>query len=290
MSDLSNQAGLGLRIPHLDQVLAQGPSVAWFEVHICNFLTAPLNKALLAKIAQDYPLSFHGVSLNLGGTDPLNIEYLNLLKQSIDTFQPKLISEHACFTGHQGESFHDLLPVPYTESSLKHFANRVDAVQSILGRQILIENVSRYLNYEQSTMSEAEFLAQLCKQTGCKLILDINNIYVNQTNHQQDSGQSLAHFLQTLAFETIGEIHLAGHAERDGQLIDTHGTDVCEAVWSLFKGFLTHCAALGKPCPPCLIERDNNLPKFDELQEECIQAQLLIDKQLGQPKRLEEAV
>jgi len=287
-------AGLGLRAPHLSYVLAEQPHVDWFEVHICNFLTSPLNRQLLRQVAQQYALSFHGVSLNLGGTDPLNDEYLRLLADAVTEFQPALVSEHACFTAHQGEHFHDLLPVPYTAAAVEHFVDRIDQVQTALKRSILIENISAYHVYPESQYSEAEFLAEVSRKSGCGILLDINNIYLNQCNFSQRNlnernlEQSasaakfdLSHYLQQLDFTRIGEVHLAGHSQNDGVLVDTHAAPVCEEVWQLFQAFLGFAEQqfIEKQCkdqpvgsaftstylPPCLIEWDNDLPSFDTL-------------------------
>lgn len=268
-------AGIGLRIPHIQHVLQEKPKVPWFEVHTCNFLSAPLNQQLLHQVRKDYPLSFHGVSLNLGGTDPLNHAYLQKLKNAIEQFEPRLVSEHACFTTHNGQHFHDLLPVPYTPAAIDHFANRIEQVQEYLGREILIENISKYYHYPESSLSEAEFLAALCQRTGCRIILDINNIYVNQTNFVDDASLQLPHYLATIPAEFIGEVHLAGHSESSGQLIDTHSCEVSNAVWNLFETFLHHWQLTtqenqkkNSSYPPCLIEWDTQLPEFTTLEKQ----------------------
>lgn len=277
-------AGLGLRAPHLSYVLAEQPRVDWFEVHICNFLTSPLNRQLLRQVAQEYALSFHGVSLNLGGTSPLNDEYLRLLADAVTEFQPALVSEHACFTAHQGEHFHDLLPVPYTTAAVDHFVDRIVQVQTALKRPILIENISAYHVYPESQYSEAEFLAEVSRKSGCGILLDINNIYVNHCNFSQcnlEAKFDLSHYLQQLDFTRIGEVHLAGHSQNDGVLVDTHAAPVCEEVWQLFQAFLSYAelqltdpqckdqsvgsAFTSANLPPCLIEWDNDLPSFDTL-------------------------
>lgn len=264
-------AGLGLRIPHIQHVLKEKPTVPWFEVHICNFLNAPLNRQLLHQVAMDYPLSFHGVNLNLGGIDPLNNDYLVALKKTVDEFQPALVSEHACFTALHDHHFHDLLPIPYTQQAIEHFSDRIEQVQDFLGREILIENISKYFQYPESTLSEAEFLAELCKRTGCKLVLDINNIYVNQINFADNSELQLNHYLNSILYQCIGEIHLAGHSQSNGQLIDTHSCPISEDVWSLYEVFLNHWDTQQDrtiDLPPCLIEWDSQLPDFSILEQE----------------------
>ena len=271
-------AGVGLRIPHIQHVLKNKPRVPWFEVHICNFLSAPLNRQLLLEISKDYPISFHGVSLNLGGTAPLNPVYLSSLKQAVDEFQPALVSEHACFTSLNEQYFHDLLPIPYTSQAVGHFADRIDQVQDTLGRPILIENISKYFEYAESTLTEAEFLAALCSRTGCKLVLDINNIYVNQFNFPENKDLLLEHYLQSIPYQHIGEIHLAGHSQCEGQLIDTHSCPVSDDVWNLFTSFIHQweIKAKDKTPPPCLIEWDSQLPEFSVLEQEQTKAESLM--------------
>ncbi len=261
-------AGLGLRIPHIEYVLKNKPDIPWFEVHICNFLRGGLNQRLLKEVARHYPLSFHGVSLNLGGTDDLDNDYLQRLKIMVDKLNPLLISEHACFTALDGNHLHDLLPVPFTSAAIEHFCNRIDQVQCFLGREISIENVSRYTAFRQSQISEAEFLSEISQTTGCGILLDINNAYVNQHN----LGESLDNFLAALPVNNIAEIHLAGFSQQGIQLIDTHSCAVSEAVWNSYQQF-NSC----HPNIPCLIEWDNKLPDFLTLQQEQIKAQTIID-------------
>lgn len=263
-------AGVGLRSPHLQEIIRDKPVIPWVEVHICNYLGGGLNRMLLHKIRENYPLSFHGVNLNLGGVDPLDQVYLLKLRQAINEFKPALVSEHVCFTSLKGHHFHDLLPIPYTTVALKLMAERIDQVQTLLARPILIENVSRYIHLPESEMSEAEFIAELSEETGCGILLDINNAYVNQKN----LGIDINEFLSCLPMNKVGEIHLAGFSEtEDGWLIDTHGSPINESVWQ-------HYRQLCKDYPdiPCLIERDNNLPSLAELLHEQAQAQYIIDQ------------
>lgn len=252
-------AGIGLRTPHIYTILANRPNVDWFEIHICNYINGGLNQQLLMKIAEQYPLSFHGVSLNLGGTEPLNLPYLTRLKQLVDELNPKLVSEHACFTAHNGEVFHDLLPIPYTEQSIEHFVRRIDQVQEFIGRPILIENLSRYVEFPESELKESEFLSALCKRTGCGLLLDLTNAYVNQKN----LGINLEQFVDELPAEHIHEIHLAGYSQEDDWLVDTHSAPIPNEIWSVFDAFCNRYGARS-----VLIERDNNLPEFSELERE----------------------
>lgn len=260
--------GLGLRSPHLREVLRDAPDVPWFEVHICNYLSGGMSRALLEQIGERYPLSFHGVNLNLAGIDPLDTEYLKRLKVAVDAFNPALVSEHACFNTHQGHFFHDLLPVPFTEEAVFQLSARVTHVQDVLGRTILIENLSRYFTYDQSEMSEGQFMAAVCQEAGCGLLLDLNNAYVNQVN----LGESLDQFIDELPLEKVGEVHLAGFTEQDGMLIDTHGAPVCDEVWKAYTRF---CEL--RPDVPCLIEWDNNLPSLQTLMRQRDIAQAIFD-------------
>lgn len=264
--------GLGLRPAHIQTVLRNKPNVAWFEVHVCNYLGGGMSRALLYQVAEHYPISLHGVSLNLGGVDELDKGYLAALKCVVDDIDPMLVSEHACFTAHQGQHFHDLLPIPFTEDALQHMADRVDQVQNSIGRTLLLENVSRYTSYSASSMSEGEFLARLCQMTGCKLILDLNNAYVNQQNLNEAVGD----FLKALPLANVAEIHLAGHGEYQDQLIDTHAAPVGEAVWQLYRSLLLEQKDMLNV--PCLIEWDNDLPEFSVLQAEAMKATQLRDE------------
>ncbi|MGI1669677.1 MAG: DUF692 domain-containing protein [Neptuniibacter sp.] len=270
-------AGLGLRTPHLREVLRDQPDVPWFEVHICNYLGGGLSKALLEEVNERYPLSFHGVNLNLAGIEPFDRDYLQRLKKSVDYLNPAMVSEHACFTAINGVHFHDLMPVPFTQQAVVHLAGRISIIQDLLGRQIMIENLSRYYRYDESEMSEGEFMAAVCEEADCGLLLDLNNAYVNQRN----LGESLSGFISELPLERIGEIHLAGFTEQDGQLIDTHGSPVCEDVWQAFIDFNQLKSGV-----PTLIEWDNNLPEFSVLMEQRQIAQTILDRNQG----MEEAV
>lgn len=261
-------AGLGLRIPHIPSVLQHRPAIDWFEVHICNFLNGGLNRTLLQEVARDYPLSFHGVSLNLGGCEALDTGYLHALQQAVDEFQPALVSEHACLTAHQGEHFHDLIPVPFNARSARHMAKRIVQVQDALGRRILIENLSRYARYEESSWTEAEFLTEVCELSGCDLLLDLNNAYVNQIN----LGESWQRFVEGLPLERIREVHLAGHSLQGEYLIDTHNRPVCDEVWDAYQAL----APILNGCP-VLIEWDSDLPDFSVLQQHCNKAARIHD-------------
>ncbi|MDC3332678.1 DUF692 domain-containing protein [bacterium] len=266
-------AGLGLRPAHLRDVLAARPAVPWFELHICNFMYGAMNHGLLRELREHYPLSFHGVSLNLGGVSPLDMGYLQQLKVLVDELEPGLVSEHACFTAHDGEFFHDLLPVPFSEASIAHMAERISRVQDVLGRQILIENVSRYYQYDEASagdaqLSEGEFLAAVAERADCLILLDLNNARVNEHNLNESPQQ----LIDSLPPERLGEIHLAGYSERDNIWIDSHSAPVCPELWQLYGDCVERLPEL-----PCLIEWDSELPDFELLMGQREQAQSILD-------------
>lgn len=259
-------AGIGLRIPHIHHVLKHKPNIPWFEVHPCNFLRGGLNRELLYRVAENYPLSFHGVNLNLGGIEAINRDYLSRLNTLVKDLKPSLISDHACFTKLGSQHFHDLLPIPYTAEAVDHFANRINQVQDLFQQSILIENVSRYTEYQESSMNEAAFLTELCKRTGCRILVDLNNAYVNQLN----LGISVDAFLQEIPSNYVKEIHLAGHSTQGDYIVDTHDHKVSEEVWSIYSKYANHY-----PATPCLIEWDSKLPAFNTLEEERITAETI---------------
>jgi len=263
-------AGLGLRPAHLHEVRLDLPDIPWFEVHICNYLGGGMNRTLLREISEHYPLSFHGVNLNLGGVEPLDADYLRRLKAVVNELQPALVSEHVSFGAHSGQYFHDLLPVPYTDEAVHHIASRIRQIQEVLERQVLVENISRYYSYEQSQLSESEFLGALCEEANCGLLLDINNAWVNQCN----LGEDLWNFILGLPLERIGEIHLAGYSVQGGTLIDTHDNEPCEQVWEYFERF---CEL--EPGIPCLIEWDSKLPPLRQLMTLQARAQKIMNRE-----------
>jgi uncharacterized protein (UPF0276 family) len=262
------QAGVGLRAPHLRQVLEQRPTVSWFEVHSENYF-APGGAAMaqLDAIRRDYPLSLHGVGLSLGGSEALDPQHLQHLKTAIARFAPALVSEHLCWTAAGGQHFHDLLPLPYTEEALRHVSARIVEAQERLGRRILIENVSSYLEFQHSTLPEWDFLRETAARSGCGILLDVNNIYVSAMNHGFDARQ----YIDAIPAEAVGEIHLAGHIAKDIEgtalLIDSHSQPVTEAVWELYAYALERIGPR-----PTLIEWDSDLPAFEVLQAEAAKA------------------
>ena len=262
-------AGIGLRAPHLRQVLESRPAVPWFEVHSENyFAPAGAAVAMLDAVRRDYALSLHGVGLSLGGSDPLDPRHLQLLHAAIARYSPGLVSEHLCWTAAGGQHFHDLLPLPYTEEALRHVSSRIIEAQERLGVRLLIENVSSYLEFEHSTIPEWEFLREVAARAGCGILLDVNNIYVSAVNHGFDARR----YIDAIPAEAVGEIHLAGHVRKDIEgielLIDSHSLPVTPAVWELYA------YALERTGPkPTLIEWDSELPAFAVLQAEAARAE-----------------
>lgn len=249
--------GLGLRRQYYETILATRPPVDWFEILTENYLVdggKPLY--FLERIRALYPVVMHGVSLSIGGADPLDMQYLARVKALARSIEPAWISDHLCWTGVDGINLHDLLPLPYTEQALSHVVERILRVQDFLGRRLLLENVSSYLTYVESALTEWEFLAEVAARADCLILLDINNIHVSAFNHGFDPHVYLEH----LPVDRIAQLHLAGHQHRDHCLIDTHDQPVDEAVWRLYAAALRRFGAVST-----LIERDDNMPPFEEL-------------------------
>jgi hypothetical protein len=262
------RAGVGLRAPHLAQFLRERPDVAFLEVHAENYFhDGGAGPASLGRLRETYPLSLHGVGLGLGSADPLEPRHLRRLGVAVRRYEPALVSEHACWGFVDGEHFNDLLPLPYTPEAVGHLARRIRDVQDALGRRILIENVSQYLRFRHSTLTEGEYLAAIAAESGCGLLLDINNLYVNAVNLGADPAATLG----ALDPATVAQYHLAGHTRKviDGHalLIDDHGSRVCDEVWALYA------LALGRIGPrPTLIEWDTDVPALPVLLAEAAAA------------------
>ncbi len=268
-------AGIGLRAQHHRDVLEQRPSVGWLEAHSENYFAAGgAQPEFLERIRSQYPLSLHGVGLSLGSTDPLDRRHLENLKRIVARFEPALLSEHLSWGSFRGRHFNDLLPLPYTEEALRHMVSRVSEVQDFLGRQILIENVSSYLEFTCSAMSEWEFLAALAFESGCAILLDVNNIYVSARNHGFDAHEYLAR----MPAKAVREIHLAGHNRKSYRgrdlLIDTHSTFVCADVWALYAAAIRRFGPV-----PTLIEWDTDIPALSVLVEEAQRADAIREAQ-----------
>ena len=263
------QAGIGLRPPHFKRVLAEHPSISWFEVHSENFFCAggEMSQALQA-VRRDYPVSLHGVGLSLGSSDRLHAEHLAKLKLLVQRIQPALISEHLCWGAIGPRHLNDLLPLPYTEEALNLVVAHVCRAQEALGRELLMENVSTYLSFTHSTIPEWEFVAELAQRSGCGLLLDVNNIYVNSVNHSFDPHA----YIRAIPPAAVREIHLAGFTAKEGLsvplLIDTHSRPVSDEVWNLYRETLTHVGPV-----PTLIEWDQDIPELEVLQAEAAKAQ-----------------
>lgn len=249
--------GLGLRIDHYQTVLDTRPAIDWFEVITENYLV-PGGKPLhfLRRIREHYPMVMHGVSMSIGSTDPLNLDYLRQVKQLAAELQPAWISDHLCWTQSQGTNTHDLMPLPYTDEALEHVVQRVQQVQDILGRRLLLENVSSYVTYTDSRMSEWQFLAEIAARADCLILLDINNIYVSAYNHGFDP----LDYLNGIPSERVQQFHLAGHSNMGGYIIDTHDHPVIDPVWDLYRKAVQRFGDVS-----AMIERDDFIPPFDEL-------------------------
>jgi uncharacterized protein (UPF0276 family) len=259
--------GVGLRAPHVEELLARRPDIAWLEVHPENYMADHRAFARLQRVREHYPLSFHGVALSLGSDGELDRRHLSRLTQLIDSFEPFSISEHLSWSAAGGSHLNDLLPLPYTEEALQVVVRHVDQVQSAVRRTILIENPSSYLRFKHSTISEAEFLGAVAKRTGCGLLCDVNNIYVSAHNLDTDPEA----YLKTLPGDAIREFHLAGHSRNEvggiSVLIDDHASCVCGEVWDLYSYALNH---IGER--PTLVEWDADLPPLDVLMGEATKA------------------
>lgn len=253
--------GLGLRAEHYATFEAQAPSrVDWLEILSENYMV-PGGPPLwhLDRIRRDYPMVMHGVSLNIGGSAPLDLDYLRALKTLVQRVQPGWVSDHLCWTGTQGLNLHDLLPLPYTPQTLLHVSERIQRVQDFLGRRLVIENPSTYVAFAADQMREWEFVGELLQRADCELLLDVNNVYVSSVNHGFDP----RHYINAIAPARVRQIHLAGHETQEGYLVDTHDQPVCEAVWRLYAHTLQHCGMV-----PTMIERDDHIPPLAELLDE----------------------
>ena len=266
--------GLGLRTPHYEAILAEPHTIDWLEVITENYLV-PGGKPLdyLERIRERFPVVMHGVSLSIGSTDAVDFDYLAAVKVLAARIEPHWISDHLCWTGIEGRNLHDLLPLPYTEEALALVVDRVGQVQDALGRQILLENVSSYLTFHVSEMTEWEFLREVAQRADCAILLDINNIYVSSVNHGFDP---LA-YLRAMPRDRVRQFHLAGHSDLGGHLIDTHDHPIVQPVWDLYCAAIAHFGTV-----PTMIERDDNIPELSELVAELQVARELADRHTRQ--------
>jgi len=268
-------AGTSFKHEHLPAILAQGPQRGFFEVHAENYMGAggPPHRAL-ETIRRDHPVSLHGVCMSIGAPQPLDQAHLVRFRNLVDRYQPALVSEHLAWSTHGNTYFNDLLPLPYTKVTLARVCDHIDEVQDAIRRPLLLENPSTYVTFAESTMSESDFIRGVARRTGCGLLLDINNVFVSATNH----GFSPLQYLSEFPLVSVGEIHLAGHAEQadeEGEplLIDSHDRPVADAVWKLFETVVGQCGAV-----PTLIEWDSKIPDWPILKAEAAAAQAILDR------------
>jgi len=265
--------GLGLRTEHYESVLADHPKVDWFEIISENYMVQggkPLD--YLTRIREDYPMVMHGVSMSIGSTAPLNIDYLKQLKNLIQRVEPEWFSDHLCWTGVDGVNLHDLMPLPYTEEAIQHVVDRVSQVQDYLGRQMLLENVSSYVSYTDSQMSEWEFFREVAERADCLMLLDINNVYVSAYNHNFDPYR----YLHAMPDERVYQFHLAGHTHEDNLIIDTHDHPIADPVFELYAEAVRHFGRVST-----MIERDDHIPPLPELLAELEQVRRIGEAQFN---------
>ena len=263
----SRGCGMGLRSQHYPVITETWPKVDWFEAISENYMdTGGRPLRILEKIRQRYPVALHGTALSIGSVDPLNLRYLERLKNLIKRVDPFIVSDHLCWAGTEGEQLHDLLPLPFTEEAIAHVTARVDQVQEILGRKILLENVSTYVTFRHSVMPEWDFLSEISRRSGCGILLDLNNIYVNAVNHRFDPMD----YLKAIHGERVEQIHLAGHTDRGDFLFDTHSSPVIDKVWKLYEEAMRRWGPIST-----LVEWDEAIPVFEELESEVNKAKAI---------------
>jgi uncharacterized protein (UPF0276 family) len=259
--------GIGLRPNFYQEVLDTNPAVDWFEIITEDFLIEG-GPALyyLERIRQNYPIAMHGVSMSIGSCDELDYGYLKRLKALVDRFEPLSVSDHFCWTGINGVNLHDLMPLPYTQECINHLVGRIQRVQEFLDRPILLENVSSYVSYNSSQMTEWEFISHVAKQSGCNILLDINNIFINSVNHNFNPET----YLFNIPKAHVQQFHLAGHDNCVTHIIDTHDDEITQTVWDLYEKAVKHYGDVAT-----LIERDANIPPLNELIDEVRKAKCI---------------
>jgi uncharacterized protein (UPF0276 family) len=265
--------GLGLRPQHYAEILDGSPEIDWFEVISENYMVPggqPMR--MLDRICERYPVVMHGVSMSIASTSPLDMDYLRQLKALAARVKPVWISDHLCWTGVHGVNLHDLLPVPYTKEALNHVVDRVNQVQDFLDRPFTLENVSSYVTFGQSEMSEWDFVSEVSKRTGCWLLFDVNNVYVSAFNHEFAAED----FLNGVPKDRIVQFHVAGHSHEETHKIDTHDHPVCPEVWDLYRKAVETFGPVST-----MIERDDNIPPLAELVEEINHARAIASEVLG---------
>lgn len=266
--------GLGARPAHYEALLRKPRSLEWLEVLTENYLV-PGGKPLyyLDRLRRDYPLVMHGVSLSIGSVDPLDFNYLAQLRNLAQRIEPLWISDHLCWTGVAQRNLHDLMPLPYTEEAVAHVVDRVQRVQDYLGQRILLENVSSYVSYHASDMTEWTFLAEVARRADCLLLLDVNNIFVSSRNH----GYEPLAYLDGIPRERVQQFHLAGHEDCGDYIIDTHDAPIVDPVWGLYGEAIKRFGPV-----PTMIERDDHIPPLEDLLAELEQARRVADAALGE--------
>ena len=272
---LPNRPGVGYKPQHFSDIMQDASPVEWLEIHAENYMGQggrPI--AQLRHLAEKFPISVHGVGLSIGGADPLDKEHLNRLKYLCDWLDPASFSEHLAWSTHDGHFMNDLLPLPYTAQTMQRVADHVNQVQDVIGRKMLLENPSAYLAFEESTLSEIELLNEVVNKTGCELLLDINNVFISAMNQKTQPRD----YIDQFPLEHVGEFHLGGHDEDEDEtgamlLIDSHGREMAEPVWELYK------YTLSKSGPrPSLIEWDANVPQWPQLAAEAVRAAEFLDQ------------
>ena len=265
--------GVGLRNVHFGHVLSRNPAVDFFEIVSENFMdTGGRPMHVLDRIAERYPIVMHGVSMSIGSTDPLNRDYLKKLKALAKRCRAVWVSDHVCWTGVAGRNMHDLLPVPYTEECLRHMVKRIRRVQEFLERPLVLENPSSYVEFSSTTMPEWEFIARMARDSGCGLLLDINNVYVSSFNHRFDPYE----YLRAIPVEHVAYHHLAGHTNFGTHILDSHSDRVIDEVWKLYATF--HRLSGGRST---MMEWDENIPAFDVVHREVLKARKHMEKALA---------
>ncbi|MCK5830508.1 MAG: DUF692 domain-containing protein [Methylococcales bacterium] len=263
-------AGIGLRSPHINDILTSLPDISWLELLADNhFAEGGVVTAQLDAIAEYYPLTLHCVGLSLASLEPLDKVYCQRIKALAKRVNAKWISEHLCFTSSMGLHSHDLLPIPYNQESLNHCANRILQIQDLLGERLLIENVSSYMTFNNSDRVEIDFIVELAEKADCYLLADVNNIYVNHVNQGLDAD----YYIDNLPIERVKEIHLAGYQQQQNYLLDAHNNPVSEPVWALYQRLVKRKADI-----PTLIEWDNDIPSLQTLLNEARKAELIMQK------------
>lgn len=267
------RAGIGLRDPHLRRIIEDKPNIDWVEIIADNIINADESAlSRLEKLRRNYPVSLHSVGTSIGSVDPLNFDYLKSLKRLIERLEPFSVSEHLCWSGAHGVHLHDLFPLPMNEETVRHVAGRVERIQDFFGRKILIENVSAYAEFEESVMSEPEFITRIAGRSGSGILLDVNNIFINSYNFGLDAVK----YVDSIPGELVGEMHLGGGEQRDGFILDAHNCRIWDEVWGLYGHAVERFGTV-----PTLIEWDNDIPELEVLLDEANKANKIIESKCG---------